>query len=392
MMFESPARLVGRKFRAGSAFELVVFDRLLPEERAVLGELRNDQEFYGILRPRPDSGRTIKSVSKDTALLWLTLQSPGQLPFFVFDNNAEAAYKTVWEFVLDGVLEVEENGMFITGAEAAGVFSENRRTLQEGRLARLSMLALRYGASLDYSEPEALAEWLYQFGRVPVSPYWANRLPNGEAVLSFVTTSAEGDVSRRLNAGWEMVEGWEGRGWLTWTSLKRNELGHGKVTHKLYISPQIEAIPKVFATVLDVLSMSMRSIHFKIGSNAAGLLRPDKMVLYFHDQESLLAVASELGKRLLDVPPHGVPFSAEITPNGLLSWGMDPPQSEQVLAWQEPASWRQWVVRRLAAAMIAAKKDSRSTMTPAEFALERLHHEGVDVDGWTPSAVIWHAA
>jgi hypothetical protein len=87
-----------------------------------------------------------------------------------------------------------------------------------------------------------------------------------------------------------------------------------------------------------------------------------------------------------------VPFSAEITADGLLSWGMDPPGTQRVLAWQEPESWRLWVVRRLAAAMIAAQSDPGSTMTPAEFALERLRHEGVDVEGWTPAASIWAAA
>jgi hypothetical protein len=98
-----------------------------------------------------------------------------------------------------------------------------------------------------------------------------------------------------------------------------------------------------------------------------------------------------MAARLDAIPAHGVPFTAEITGNGLLSWGMDPPQSERMLAWQEPESWRLWVVRRLAAAMIAAQVDARSSMPPWEFALERLRHEGVDVEGWVPSTSIWHS-
>jgi hypothetical protein len=68
---------------------------------------------------------------------------------------------------------------------------------------------------------------------------------------------------------------------------------------------------------------------------------------------------------------------------------MDPPRSEMILSWQEPESWRLWVVRRLAAAMIAAQADPRRSMPPGKFALERLRHEGVDVDGWTASLSIW---
>src|SRR6185369_3495174 len=119
-----------------------------------------------------------------------------------------------------------------------------------------------------------------------------------------------------------------------------------------------------------------RGGHFKIGADAAGLLRPDKIVLYFADQQSLLQVAGALHARLPGVRAQGVPFSAEITGDGLLSWGMDPPARERVLAWHEPESWRLWVARRLALAMIAAQAaaptSGEGALAPAAFALERL--------------------
>jgi hypothetical protein len=160
-------------------------------------------------------------------------------------------------------------------------------------------------------------------------------------------------------------------------------------TYKLYVSPQVEAMPAVFAKVLQ--AMSTRTMGFKIGSSAAGLLRPDKMVLYFDDRQSLQAVASELAKLFPGVAAHGVPFTAEITSDGLLSWGMDPPQRERRLAWQDVESWRLWVVRRLAIALIAAHSNPSDRMSPADFALERLRHEGVDVDDWTPASRLWRA-
>ena len=87
MTAEAIADLSQRTFRAGSAYDLVVFDRLSPNEQLLLAELRADPDFYGVLRPRPESGRTIKAVGKETALLWMTLQSAGPLPFFAFGNN-----------------------------------------------------------------------------------------------------------------------------------------------------------------------------------------------------------------------------------------------------------------------------------------------------------------
>jgi hypothetical protein len=41
--------------------------------------------------------------------------------------------------------------------------------------------------------------------------------------------------------------------------------------------------------------------------------------------------------------------------------------------------------------MIAVQADARSTIAPGQFALERLRHEGVDVDTWTPSASMWQS-
>jgi hypothetical protein len=379
-------------FRAGTAYDLVVFDRLSPNEQMLLTDLRADPDFYGVLRPRPGSGRTIKAVGKETALLWLTLQSPGPLPFFVFGNDFNEAVSAIPELLLDGVLEVEKNGRFLTGAEAAELMAKSRESLSQGsqgRLALLSNAALRYGESLLLDDPPRLAGRLYGFGRQPVTPMWTRLLADGQAVLSFLGAGVGTDLRRRLDSDWQEASDRKTPGWLVWSNRVRSKSEMGRAHCKLYVSPAVIAMPQAFPVVLEIASAQVG--HFKIGSDAAGLLRPDKIVLYFPNQERLFAVASELASLLKGTAPHGVPFSAEITSDGLLSWGMDPPQSERILAWQEPESWRLWIVRRLAAAMIAAQTDARSSMAPGQFALERLRHEGVDVDGWTPSASIWHS-
>jgi hypothetical protein len=383
--------LAQRTFRAGTAYELVVFDRLAPEEQLMLMELRADADFYGVLRPRPGSGRTVKAVGKETALLWFTLQSPGQLPSFAFGNSPGDAGSAIPQLLLDGVLEVEENGRFLSGTDAAKLMAQGREAVSngsQGRLGSLSTAALRYGESLQLNDPRQLAGRLYGFGRQPATPKWRRLLADGEAVLAFLGAGPGTDLRRRLDSDWQEANDEKMAGWLVWSNQKiRTRAPTGTTSCKLYISPAVQAMPQAFSTVLEVASAQVG--HFKIGTDAAGLLRPDKMVLYFRDQERLFAVASELAPLLQGATPHGVPFSAEITSDGLLSWGMDPPQSEKLLAWQEPESWRLWVVRRLAAAMIAAQSDPNSSMKPGEFARERLRHEGVDVDRWTPSTSIW---
>ena len=383
-----------RTFRAGTAYDLVVFDRLSPEEQLMLMELRADADFYGVLRPRPGSGRTVKAVGKETALLWFTLQSPGPLPSFAFGNDSAEMASTIPQLLLDSVLEVEENGRFLAGAEAAKLMGQGRQPVSngpQGRIGFLSTAALRYGESLRLDDPRRLAARLYGFGRQPLTPKWARLLADRDAVLSFVGAGAETDTRRRLDLEWEEANDEKMPGWLIWSNRKiRGKAQTGGTSCKLYVSPAVEAMPQVFPAVLEVASAQVG--HFKIGSDAGGLLRPDKMVLYFRDQERLFAVATELASLLKGTEPHGVPFSAEITSDGLLSWGMDPPQSEKLLVWQEAESWRLWVARRLAAAMIAAQSDAHSSMGPGQFAVERLRHEGVDVDRWTPSTSIWQAS
>jgi len=391
MTVEAITNLSQRTFRAGAAYDLVVFDRLPADEQIMLVELRADPDFYGVLRPRSGSGRTIKAVGKETALLWLTLQSPGPLPFFVLNQDSKDEGNPIPKLLLDGVLEVEEEGRFLSGCEAAAWMARDRATPSpesRSQLALLSDAALYYGESLLFNDPRQLAIRLYGFGRQPVTPQWIQRLANREAVLSFLGAGNGTELRRRLDSDWQETSNPKMPGWLVWSSRKRSELALGDVHYKLYVSPAMTALPQVFSAVLEVAAA--RGGRFKIGSDAAGLLRPDKMVLYFQDQEILFAVASELASRFKGIAAHGVPFSAEITRDGLLSWGMDPPESERLLNWQEPESWRLWVVRRLAAAMIAAQSDSRPGMAPGKFALERLRHEGIDVDGWTPSLSIWH--
>ena len=72
----SVSDLLDGRFRPNPAYELVLFDRLtLPEQEALSG-LRQDSDFYGILRPlKSDLG--VKSVCLDTALLLYTLYPPG---------------------------------------------------------------------------------------------------------------------------------------------------------------------------------------------------------------------------------------------------------------------------------------------------------------------------
>lgn len=383
--------LIERSFRAGADYELVVFDRLTGEEQSLLAELREDVGFYGILRPRDGSSRTIRAVDRDTALLWFSVRVPGRLPFFAWDGDSNVAERRITQLVLDGVLEMELDGQYVCGARALHALPHRKEADGTGRLCALSIEALRYGESLQLDDLNELASRLYGFGTVPLSPAWTRRLHGSDAMIDYLGASHGTTLHHCLASHFTRAPDQEGAAWISWSKRSRRAPEAYARTYKLYVSPQPEDLPQSFRELVEVLA-EHDHLQFKIGRSVHGVLRSDKLVAYFETEESLQRAAEALAIRLISVTPQGVPFSAEIALGGLLSWGMDPPKSARILSWQGHDSWRFWIVRRLASAMIAAQRGPASEVQPYRYAIERLFLDGIDVDGWMPSTGTWWLA
>lgn len=374
-----------QRFRFGSGYQLIPFGRLDAETEGALSNLQYGQGAYGILRPIGTQG-TIKVVDKEAALVLLTLSEPGPLPSFVFETEDATSWRSqiaVW--VADSVLEVFDGKSYLSGPAAHHLLMQKPRREREcGALGHLSRDALRYAAGLEMSDPDALADRLYAFHRLPLGSPWGRRLADQRMVLEFLGIS---DPNRIL-PGWRHEDPASAI-WLGWQRAARpGPRSPSRPTWKLYLSPAMSGIPKTLAVLLDTLPAS-RALAFKIGGDAAGLLRPDKIVVYFEGLEDLQGCAERLAARLEGLPAQGIPFTAEIAGDGLLSWGMDPPAQERVLPWQAVKSWRSWIARRLAIALIAAQARTSDAIPAWQFALERLRLEGVDVDRWVPSPTLW---
>jgi len=173
-----------------------------------------------------------------------------------------------------------------------------------------------------------------------------------------------------------------------WQQRHQERKPKPRVTCKLYVSPNPELLQEAVAVAVDVFRYA-GATRFKLGLDVYGLLRPDKIVAYFNSVEELHNATERLLKRLEGCPAHGVPFTAELASDGLLSWGMDPPRDQQTLGWQERESWRLWLTNRLAVALLFAKQTQSTTIEPWQFAMERLELEGVNTASWTPKRIIW---
>jgi hypothetical protein len=356
-------------YRTSARFELKRLDELTPEQRQPFDELARDAGFYGLLIPHAAS-MTVKSVGPDVAALLAALRTPSPLGPVPFDAD------DIVDFVLDGVLEIEHDGRFVSGAEALPV------VCGAGALAApsgLSLQALQYAQDLASDDADALSSALYLYNRIPMAPFWKARFPNRDAVLAHLGAG-------KLDAQWHVLPPAQANGWISFQQRERHGYVAGAPVYKLYVSPRPENIRDAFDAV--VRTLAGRGLDFKIGSEAAGLLRPDKLVIYFGGRGELDDVAGALRARLAGCAAHGVPFTAAVGgSNGLLSWGVDPPDSERALSWLGRQSWRLWLADKLGAALAFAKSE-----WPADgwrFAVERVRRLGVDVERWTPSASLW---
>lgn len=381
----------GATFRANPDYELVLFDRLPPEQRELLAGLRNDPDLYGVLRPREGTDLGIKSICRETALLYLTLREPGPLPEYVKATLGDRCNQEIAELVLDGVLEVERDGAFVARADAyEPIYGEGPDVEEGGAVARLSREALEYAQALEVGDVLRLSARLYFYNRLPASPVWHRRFPTPEAVAEHLGVRPGGGAAKRLDRDWSPVPLEPPLdGWLVWRRRKRRPGSSAeRSTYKLYVSPDCEALGEAFLATVEAAS-ALDAPRFKVGKDVYGLLRPDKIVVYLDRFEQVGEAADRLRRRLDGCPAHGVPFTAELGGDGLLSWGTDPPRDRQLLEWQERESWRLWLTNRLATALLAAKSAQSRAVEPWRFALERVRLEGVDTRTWTPTRSIW---
>jgi len=370
------------RFSSSPALELKRIDELPPQQQAALAELQRDADFYGVLVPRVRGTASLKSVGRAAAELILSVATPSTLDATRFTDDAWR--NDVIDLVLDGILEIEHEGRFVSGADAFNVMGcgEVAAELESGgkSAAALHIDALRHAEALATGDAASLTSALYSYNRLPRTRAWAVRFPDRESVLAHLGENA------LLARHWILPTATSG--WISWQTRAPRASAPNAVTWKLYVSPRPEHIRDAFHALVRVLA-NVDGAQMKIGPDAAGLLRPDKLVAYFHTRAELDDAVRTLAAELRGLPAHGVPFTARIDDDALLSWGADPPDSERALSWLDRESWRLFVTKTLANAMAIAKKATAPAVAPWQFAVERAHRHDIDVETWAPSPVLW---
>jgi hypothetical protein len=403
--------ILDRVFRSNPAYELISFDRLAADQQALLKDLANDPDFYGVLVDPKRAELPVKSVCRNSAGLIRSLMRPGKLPFSLRESFDERSNQAVAALVLDGILEIGDGAGFFSGADACALlYAGDPAVGAKDFLPRLSQAALEYAQALSICDSGGdltgdsdggsarLSMRLYNYNRLPLTPQWTRRLPSEASVLDFLGLADAAWIKGKLT-NWKLIEDERPvKAWFEWILRGRRSTvtadQEKKVRYngyKLYVSPRPEYLPAAFQAVVEALAESS-AYAFKVGRNVANLLRPDKLVIYFADFETLEQTAGVLARKLSGCEVQGVPFTAPIGNDGLLSWGIDPAPDQGMLSWQGPESWRLWITNRLAVSLVSALQRPTQRIEPWQFALERLRLEEIDVTTWTPTRAFGTAA
>lgn len=344
-------------------------------------ELEADPDFFGFFVAKPPFAMTVKSAARQTAELFQSLVTPGCVDRALLDGESAAE---IVDLILDSILQIESGGGFVSGADALPIVGV--AAPEAG--GALSRAALLHAQELETNDPQTLAMALYHYNHIPISQFWKTHFAGPEAILVHVGAD-RGALRAMLDRDWILSD--DRSTWLSWTSAPAPLRRDDDAVYKLYVSPRPERIRDAFEALVRVLAAV--PANFKMGSSAAGLLRPDKLVAYFATRQELDEAASMMRRELAGCDAHGVPFTAALEESGLLSWGIDPPERERVLHWLDRQSWRLWIVQRLGGAMAIAKAaHTARAVEPCRFAVARIQRLGVDVGTWTPLPTLWSSS
>jgi len=403
-----PLFLLERKFRSNPRYELIEWNCLSQPEQQALAGLSKDPEVFGIFRPLPGyPSLTCKVAYKEVALLYYALSGQQVLPAYARLGESNDLNEHIARLVLEGVLEIEGQEMegqetdgqplFVSGPAAhrslygSGTTPENADPARAAGLTLISDLsrqALEYVLRLREVDARDIAARLYSYNTLPVFAGKLETLCTRTDLENFLGIADGAPYEWQLNRHWQKHPSSPESKWLVWSRKGDTQRHSGQdSTYKMYISPHWESLPKALIRSIRILSSS-RAFSFKIGNDPHGLLRPDKMVVYFRQHKDLLDTARAMQYGLKDIPAHGVPFTAQLDDQGLLSWGVDPPGSD-VLEHFEGGSWRARITERLAAAISQASATGLTGPEILRYSLDKMRLEGIDTGTWTPDQHIW---
>jgi hypothetical protein len=381
--------LLFKKFRISGCYALKEWHQAAPDVKRTLSGLAEESEIYGIFEPTDlHSTLSIKVAYLEVALIYLHLLGNDQLPHYLALAPGEKTHTTITQLVLDHILEIEYDQSFVGGRAALKwIYRDHSYNFpdQGNHIAKISLQSIHYAYCINITDIKILAAKIYTAHTYPMDSRKRLAFLAAQSIIQFLVPAADKELDYLLTENWLAGNNGANPAWLIWHSKKNKRsylTSNDKPQLKLYISPRHEDFPAVFKKSLTILSATS-AFSFKTGATIAGLLRPDKMVVYFENEPDLHFAASLLKPVLREFDAQGVPFSCQLDEKGLLSWGMDPP-GKSSNNYPDGSSWRYRISYQLAVAIIEAKIEGLTLSECLPFLKYKLENIGVDMKSWSP--------
>ena len=158
------------RIRASSAFRLVRLGEFSDEELQLLENAGVGGDAYAVLLPATNTQLLPKAVCSGTAASLEALKSPTRLEAVVSEPARDNMLREFLGLVLDGVLEMEFDGSFVSGFEAYSHLKRVPGLVSSTDTDPLTQTALRYAQGLALEDAQQFAQRLYLYNSTPLTP------------------------------------------------------------------------------------------------------------------------------------------------------------------------------------------------------------------------------
>ncbi len=385
------------KYRLNPVFSLTSPDELDPDLRRKYDKLAKKKSDYYILHAPPEAKLSVKIINNELAHFLNQLKKPSYL------NEVEGSFRQgsredqeqfISGLLLNSVLEAEMVGEFISGVNAMnrilGVGPSFAGTADSSKtyIQLLSERALHFAYHSALKNPRDISFLLYDFNRLPLSRRWLNRFPDQKSVTGFFDLDQNDTWPGMPPEIKTSSSGQEGshrerfhRFWRYWRRRDRKR-PRSELSYKVYLSFKPLELAGIFREVREI-AFDAGAYAIKLPRVLTGLLRPDKLIVYFTDYLSASEFAGRMILQTVDNTPHGTPFTFQLDPeNSGITLGVDPPRERS-----ERLSWRLYLTAKLALAIQGARRDH--TGDYLDYIYTHMRTIGVDSKNWRPASDHW---
>ncbi|NCD68258.1 hypothetical protein [Mucilaginibacter agri] len=245
----------------------------------------------------------------------------------------------------------------------------------------LSFKAIEYASNLALLGVKNIGTRLYLYGRIPISPDWLLQFPQSKTLYEAIIVNNQ-NAAELLTSQWiEKQAPIHNDRWTIFLNKNWERKSFSSAPYKLYVNLHPDSILDEFNTVVNHFATFDVPI-FKFSKDVFNLLRPDKIVAYLMDFNTLITLGKALSVALKSAKVQPLPFTAAFDESGVVSCGFDPPAKlTQSFA---ATSWRSVITELIARALSEGYRSNMARKELVQNVNFKLDAIGIDTEKWLP--------